>query len=497
MNNRENIFISLQMNKDPSHDAKFKAMPPKEKIDFIAKKIRTLCEELKKNHPDAHVILAWNEYGIEGVDKQSISTEEKAMLKAVMAELTKTYPLTIIAGTVMVEKSFQKMSQDRLDRILGFYKNDPTFSESYEKQDLVETINSNKKNYLNHGATVVRNTCYIFENGECIHRYDKNEPYRELTSSEKIYQPGNKKGNQPIFICNGTLKFTLEICYEHQKALLREKKLQGDLQLLISNSTNIDLDAIVAPLFIQMDSKNFPFPIASGQEESIDFYKVNLFDDDVGDMHYLPITDLENSLFLACYQDNEHSIRRILTDPGFASGLKEQELYGTTSLHLMIEKRQEDELIALSLKRGFCDVNAISQNNQTPLYLAVKTKQSDVVKILIDYLADVNDSQLTTPNACTPLALAVLNNDETTAKFLIDAGANVQVKVNGDPLIFHALEQRNFQLAHALALAGACVNLESNYFHASLSLLAECTNNILKTEILAKFQRNKVLGKEI
>lgn len=497
METRSYVFVALQINEQDSQYEQFNHKTAKEKVDFIVQRIRDICETLKIISPNVHLIFGWNEYGIGGSETRYISVIDKAYLKDKFSQLTKDFPITLIAGTVALVKPIPKMDENRLNRIIGYYQNRSFLTQ--EKTDLYELIDANKEKYLKYGATIIRNVCYVFESGECIYRYDKSEPYKEFDSNEteKIFQPGNKKGNIPLLICHGKLRVFIELCFEHQLALGKTTNFKLDLQLLISNTTSINTNNIIAPFFIQLDSRRVSFPIVSGNNHFIQFLRINLFSENLDDLNRpLPLTNLSNSLFLACYQDNTAQIQKIMhaSTSGSVSKLSdfsETELYGTSSLHLMIEKRQDEDLINLLLKRKV-DVNSINRANQTPLYLAVKTRQDDIVYLLIRNGANVDDSQLKQSNPLSPLALAVVNDDIENVKLLIHAGANVNAKIDDKPLILYAMESQYWEVATELIKADASLMLNSDDKQVLLSLARVSKNNSLQSLLLSKLNAGSV-----
>ena len=103
------------------------------------------------------------------------------------------------------------------------------------------------------------------------------------------------------------------------------------------------------------------------------------------------------------------------------------------------------------------DLNA-NQNapvSFTPLNLAVRKGQSEIVKLLLDAGADVNAKSETLKT--TPLHSAIWNLDSEIAKFLIDKGADVNAMDEYGMTCLHYAEL-NIQNAELLIANGANVN---------------------------------------
>jgi ankyrin repeat protein len=81
------------------------------------------------------------------------------------------------------------------------------------------------------------------------------------------------------------------------------------------------------------------------------------------------------------------------------------------------------EVVEMLISAG-ADVNqTMTDDGETPLYIASKKGYTDVIKILIDAGADVNKAIVY--NGATPVYIASINNNPEVVKMLISAGADV------------------------------------------------------------------------
>lgn len=140
------------------------------------------------------------------------------------------------------------------------------------------------------------------------------------------------------------------------------------------------------------------------------------------------------------------TVRRLVTeDPGLASAYTDE---GWTALHLAATPN-----IAAMLLDAGADINARNRHKfagpgNSPLSAAVYQQRQDVVRLLIQRGADVNQGD----NAgFTPLHLAVANGHIETARLLLEAGADASARTgaaggkqwgNKTPLDLLAVEDR-------------------------------------------------------
>ena len=129
---------------------------------------------------------------------------------------------------------------------------------------------------------------------------------------------------------------------------------------------------------------------------------------------------------------------------------------GRTLLHLAAHRSNNPQIIGALIAAG-ANVNAKSENSQTPLHLAPISNNPQIIGALIAAGANVNAKS---ENSQTPLHLAAhRSNNPQIIEALIAAGANVNVADDPwSPLHLAARFSKNPQIIEALIAAGANVN---------------------------------------
>jgi ankyrin repeat protein len=92
---------------------------------------------------------------------------------------------------------------------------------------------------------------------------------------------------------------------------------------------------------------------------------------------------------------------------------------GKTPLHLASEIRYLADVVNELITKG-ANVNALTVNGETPLYIASRSNNIDIVKTLLNNNADVN---IATKNGSTPIKVAYNNRYYELANFLLENGA--------------------------------------------------------------------------
>lgn len=95
----------------------------------------------------------------------------------------------------------------------------------------------------------------------------------------------------------------------------------------------------------------------------------------------------------------------------------------TALLEATLFGRGEYELVELLLKSG-ADPNKGDMGCRTPLKGVISYRKVDIIKLLIEYKADVDLSIC--PNEDAPISTAARSNSPTVVKFLLEAGADVK-----------------------------------------------------------------------
>lgn len=127
---------------------------------------------------------------------------------------------------------------------------------------------------------------------------------------------------------------------------------------------------------------------------------------------------------------------------------------------------EHDEKKARDLILLGADVNRKSAIKETPLGLAIEYKLISIVKVLIEYGADVDAYIGDWP----PIMFACENDNAEMVKVLIDAGANINArdKLGWTPL----LKAKSFEVTKLLVEAGADINATNFRGKTALMLAA-------------------------
>ncbi|QDZ17832.1 anoctamin [Chloropicon primus] len=111
----------------------------------------------------------------------------------------------------------------------------------------------------------------------------------------------------------------------------------------------------------------------------------------------------ETPFLMACLHGSSQTAMMLLklgADPTLANNL------GKNALHVAVERKGNEEVLALLLKDGRCQINTADSTGCTALNLCVKTTDLKMFKILIDAGASINTTEIGT--GYTPLHNAVL-----------------------------------------------------------------------------------------
>lgn len=281
------IIIALDINTDHKGYAGYKVMPIIDKIKFIKNRIISICNQLKVSNPGDTWIFSWREYGLES----TITNTMKKYFKDELLGVSKKYPnLIIIAGTVV---TFKTMSVIKSKEILSHYKDlkqtKDLIKHRRKLEDLISDIKVNNKKTI----TVVRNTCYIFEN-DVIKRHDKMSPFNETIKHRfAVFKPGGKLGrNVNPFLTiavhgDAKISIALEICMEHVSgnAIFNEKKFNPEYPLIhfvLSAQTNLMINHFYGEYIVHCDSKNVPIIVKtkefSESKKIVELYANNLLE---------------------------------------------------------------------------------------------------------------------------------------------------------------------------------------------------------------------------
>lgn len=156
-------------------------------------------------------------------------------------------------------------------------------------------------------------------------------------------------------------------------------------------------------------------------------------------------------------------------------------------LHMLFYNNKKVGVIKALLQAG-CDANAKDSGGSTALMLAVKSGNTNVVKLLSRW-ADVNAKGI---YGTTALMCAVMQTSEKAPEIieiLLQAGASINTK-NDDgttALMYAAKYNKNPKITEILLQAGASINAEDNEGRTALVLSVKYNNNPEVVKILLNY----------
>lgn len=175
------------------------------------------------------------------------------------------------------------------------------------------------------------------------------------------------------------------------------------------------------------------------------------------DRSWLPYLDIQNhlgqtALHLAVIVDQPQCVRGLLW--GGASA-ELQERGGNTPLHLAVRERRTEcvrEITTTSQNNDYLHITNYS--GVSALHLAVQKGSDDIIGMLIEAGADVNQKDL--GSGRSPLHWAVESQSPQLVKLLIQGGANVdQPSYAGHTPLYCALHRHNKEVQALLKAGGA------------------------------------------
>uniref|UniRef100_A0A3Q4HEY5 BCL3 transcription coactivator n=1 Tax=Neolamprologus brichardi TaxID=32507 RepID=A0A3Q4HEY5_NEOBR len=134
-------------------------------------------------------------------------------------------------------------------------------------------------------------------------------------------------------------------------------------------------------------------------------------------------------------------------------GHKDVDIYNNlrqTPLHLAVITKQANMVEAL-LKAG-ADPAALDRNGQTALHLCCEYDQRDCLSVVLSMPSSATCLEIRNFDGLSPLHLAVLQGRKDLARMLLDAGADINamdIKSGQSPLM-HAVESNNADMVHFL-----------------------------------------------
>jgi len=143
--------------------------------------------------------------------------------------------------------------------------------------------------------------------------------------------------------------------------------------------------------------------------------------------------------------------------------------YGLMPLFVAVRNRDK-EWVKLLIAEG-ADVNGMLNDGWTPLAIAARNGYEDVAELLIAEGADINAKN---KDGISPLAEAVLSGQKEMAEMLIDKGADMNAKDKyGNTLLHSAVARHQMEMAELLIANGMDVNARNNNGETPLYLAVD------------------------
>ena len=188
-------------------------------------------------------------------------------------------------------------------------------------------------------------------------------------------------------------------------------------------------------------------------------------------------SNIKKSLIYEFTELGEKDLCKIAIEKG--ANYKEK-IEGNSLLHLAVEKGHKT-LISLYLDYAIL-IDEKGENNETPLFWAVKKGNFEITKFLISKGANPNLANIT---GDTPLTVSVSRMDLDTTRFLLDKGADINV-INeiGNTLLIeaskgnHTSKKNSIEMITLLLKYGLNINSKNIYGNTALSYALNRRNQI-------------------
>jgi serine/threonine-protein phosphatase 6 regulatory ankyrin repeat subunit B len=120
----------------------------------------------------------------------------------------------------------------------------------------------------------------------------------------------------------------------------------------------------------------------------------------------------------------------------------------------------DSELVGLMLEKNKAVAGETGRSQKTPLHYAIEYNQQPIIKLLIDYGADINARDI---DGYTPLMYAAQTNDLVTGKLLLEKGADVNnAGLGGYTAIMLAAGENYVDFMKLLVAHGADINARTD-----------------------------------
>lgn len=169
------------------------------------------------------------------------------------------------------------------------------------------------------------------------------------------------------------------------------------------------------------------------------------------------ISSVGSALHFAVYGGYGSAVRSLLTH-GINPALRDP--LGATALHVAAESPESiTETVEMLLEYG-ADLNAVTQEGETALHLAIRQKSEEAVKILLEHNADCD---ITPKDGWKALLAAVATGEVNIVRLLLDHGIDVNAvnEVGWTPLMFVA-DRGYVKIMEMLLEAGADLHLRTS-----------------------------------
>lgn len=168
------------------------------------------------------------------------------------------------------------------------------------------------------------------------------------------------------------------------------------------------------------------------------------------------ISSAGSALHFAVYGGHVSTVHSLLNhgiDPALRDPL------GATALHVAAESPENTTEIIEILLEYNTDLNAVTQEGETALNLAIRQKSEGVIKTLLEHNADCD---ITPKDGWRPLLAAVATGEMNIVRLLLDHGVNVNAvnEVGWTPLMFTA-DRGYDKIMEMLLGAGADLHLRT------------------------------------
>ncbi len=159
--------------------------------------------------------------------------------------------------------------------------------------------------------------------------------------------------------------------------------------------------------------------------------------------------------------------------------INERDCNNDTPLHIAIDRNKNTELAEGLMKHG-ADVNALNDKNLTPLILAIRKNQSEIVGKMT--LSGAN-LELLKENGQTPLNVAIFYGSLNCLRILIENGANINLKCfSGKTPLHFASAMAKPDCLKLLIGANADVMAADDDGLTALDMVGKLVKNLAKEE---------------